>query len=113
MQKGRRSTQVSFSANYAIIDKWHIDILDLPRGSKHKLSEIRAMVRDDPLLQNLSEEGKKILLDGTQAWREEKRVGARPSNKSVAQDYRHAVESINKDVIIFIYPFLFTFLIIP
>ena len=102
--------QVSFSAHYATIDKWHIDILDLPRGSKHKLSEICAMVKDDPLLQNLSEEGAKILIDGTQALWEEKRVGACPSNKSVAQNYRHAVASINKDVIIFHFPLLFTFL---
>lgn len=57
------------------------------------------MVKADPLLQNLSEEQTRILLDGTQAWRDERKVGARPSNKSVAQDYRHAVKSINIDVI--------------
>lgn len=64
------------------------------------------MVKEDPVLQNLSEEGAKILIDGTQAWREERRVGARPSNKSAAQDYRHAVKSINMDVRGFIFIFL-------
>jgi hypothetical protein len=69
------------------------------------------MVKADPALQNLSEEDTKILLDGTQAWRDEKRVGARPSNKSVAQDYRHAVKSINMDVICVIFHISFGFLI--
>lgn len=64
------------------------------------------MVKADPLLQNLSEEQTRILLDGTQAWRDERKVGARPSNKSVAQDYRHAVKSINIDVICLFSSFL-------
>jgi hypothetical protein len=87
-------------------------ILDLPRGSKHKLSELRAMVKADPALQNLSEEATKILIDGTQAHRDEKRVGARPSNKSAAQDYRHAVKSINMDVSYFIFYNSIAFLIL-
>lgn len=77
--------------------------LDLPRGSKHKLSELRVMVKEDPAFQNMSEEATKILLDDAQAWRDQKRVGARPSNKSVAQDYRHAVKSINTDVFVFLF----------
>jgi len=70
------------------------------------------MVRADPALQNLSEEDTKILIDGTQAWRDERRVGARPSNKSVAQDYRHAVRSINMDVSCFVFYTFIAFLIL-
>ena len=95
--------QVSSSTHCVAIDKLTHSLLDLPCGSKYKLAELRAMVKADPALQNLSEEDTKILLDGTQAWHDKRRVGARPSNKSVAQDYRHAVKSINMDVICFIF----------
>jgi hypothetical protein len=95
--------QVSSDTHCAASDELTWALIDLPPGSKHKLSELRDMVRADPALQNLSEEDTKILLDGTQAWRDERRVGARPSNKSVAQDYRHAVKSINADVSCFIF----------
>jgi hypothetical protein len=55
-------------------------------------------VKDDPNLQNLSKADEKELQDELLASREEKRMEARPSNRSAAQDYRRHISQINDDV---------------
>jgi hypothetical protein len=67
-------------------------------GDRVKLSELRQMVRDDPALQDLTEEQENELREDVMAVREQRKLGARPTNLSAAQDYRHQVESLNDQV---------------
>jgi hypothetical protein len=67
-------------------------------GDRVKLSELRQMVRDDPALQDLTEEQENELREDVMAVREQRKLGARPTNKSAAQDYRNQVDSLNDQV---------------
>jgi hypothetical protein len=66
-----------------------------------KLPELRQMVRDDPLMQDLSKEEEEELRMEVVAVREEKKLGARPTNQSAAQDYRRQLQSLNDQVRLF------------
>ena len=67
-------------------------------GDRLRINELRLLVKDDPKLQNLSKAEEKELQEELLASREEKRLGARPSNRSAAQDYRRHIAQINDDV---------------
>ena len=67
-------------------------------GDRVKLSELRQMVRDDPALQDLTEEQENELREDVMAVREQRKLGARPTNLSAAQDYRRQVDSLNDEV---------------
>ena len=67
-------------------------------GNRVRLPEIRAMVREDPNFQNLTKEQEQEMKDEVMALRQEKKVGARPTNQSAALDYRRNLKSINNDV---------------
>jgi hypothetical protein len=62
------------------------------------VAELRNLIADDPAYQNLTTEDednmKKIVLEN----RELKKVGARPTNKSAAQDYRAQMTVMNAEV---------------
>jgi hypothetical protein len=67
-------------------------------GDCAKLPELRRLVREDTSLQNLSEEAEKLLRDDVVALRDLKKIGARPSNKACAMDYRTEVRNLNDRV---------------
>jgi len=68
------------------------------RGDCAKLPEIRRLVMEDTDLQNLTEEGENTLKMAVTMQRDLKKIGARPSNKSSAMDYRAEVRDINDRV---------------
>lgn len=55
------------------------------------------MVKDDPNLQDLSKAQETELREELLSARDLKRLGARPSNRSAAQDYRRQVEQLNNE----------------
>lgn len=67
-------------------------------GDRLRITEIRQLVKDDPNLQDLSKAQESELRDELLASREQKRLGARPSNRSAAQDYRRNIEQLNDEV---------------
>lgn len=71
---------------------------DRAPGNCAKLSELRLLVKDDPALNNLSEDSMKLLKDGLLASRDVKKTGARPSNKACSLDYRAEVRELNDRV---------------
>ena len=56
------------------------------------------MVREDPNFQNLTKEQEQEMKDEVMALRQERKVGARPTNQSAAMDYRRNLSSINDEV---------------
>jgi hypothetical protein len=70
-------------------------------GNRAKLSELLQMVRDDPAMQDLSKEEEEELRMEVIAVREQKKLGARPTNQAASQDYRHQLESLNDQVSLF------------
>lgn len=72
-------------------------------GDRVKLPELRQMVRDDPALQDLSKEEEEELRMEVIAVREQRKLGARPTNQAASQDYRRQLESLNDQVSLF-YP---------
>ena len=67
-------------------------------GDRVRLPEIRAMVREDPNFQNLTKEQEQEMKDEVMALRQERKVGACPTNQSAAMDYRRNLSSINDEV---------------
>lgn len=65
------------------------------------------MVKDDPLMQDLSKEEEEELQLEVIALREQKKLGARPTNQSAAQDYRRQLESLSDQVSFFYSTFFF------
>lgn len=61
------------------------------------MPELRQLILDDPAYQNLTteeeDEMKRVVLE----LRELKKVGARPTNKSAAQDYRAQMTQMNNE----------------
>lgn len=73
-------------------------IPDRDTGNRYRMKDIRQMVKDDPAYQNLSRTEEDKLKGELIASREEKKLGARPTNRSAAQDYRRQLESLNDQV---------------
>ena len=67
-------------------------------GDQVRLPEIWAMVREDPNFQNLTKEQEQEMKDEVMALRQEKKVGARPTNQSAALDYRRNLTFLNDEV---------------
>lgn len=74
--------------------------LDCSHGYCVKLPELRQMVRDDLLMQDLSKEEEDELQLEVVASREQRRLGAHPTNQAMAQDYQCQLESLNDQVIL-------------
>ena len=55
-------------------------------------------MKDDPDFQDLSKEQEEELREELSSARDLKRLGARPSNRSAAQDYRRQLEQLNDEV---------------
>jgi hypothetical protein len=66
-------------------------------GDRIKVAELRQLVRDDPSYQNLTTEEIDKMKQDTLEFREQKKVGARPSNKSASQDYRAQLTQMNNE----------------
>jgi predicted secreted protein len=80
---------------------------DLEVGDRIKVAELRQLITDDPSYQNLTTEEEDKMKQDTLEYREQKKVGARPSNKSAAQDYRAQLTRMNDEArILLIYLFL-------
>jgi predicted secreted protein len=80
---------------------------DLEVGNRIKVAELRQLITDDPSYQNLTTEEEDKMKQDTLEYREQKKVGARPSNKSAAQDYRAQLTRMNDEArILLIYLFL-------
>jgi hypothetical protein len=71
---------------------------DLSLGERIKLPELRQLIDNDPAYQNLTTEEEDQLKQEVLNHREKKKVGARPTNKSAAQDYRAQVTQMNNEV---------------
>jgi hypothetical protein len=66
-------------------------------GEKIKVPELRQLILDDPAFQNLTkEEEDKMKMDVLEL-RELKKIGAHPTNKSVAQDYGALMVQMNNE----------------
>lgn len=66
-------------------------------GERIKVAELRLLIRDDPAYQNLTTEEENKMKQDTLEFRELKKVGARPTNKSAAQDYRAQLTQMNNE----------------
>ncbi|EDR15662.1 uncharacterized protein LACBIDRAFT_320606 [Laccaria bicolor S238N-H82] len=60
---------------------------DLELGDRIKVKELRQLVHDDPTYQNLTTEEEERMKQDVLELREQRKTGARPTNKSAAQDY--------------------------
>ena len=67
-------------------------------GDRVKLAELCQMVKEDPAMQDLSKEEEDELREEVVAVREQKKLGACPTNQSAAQDYRSQLEALNDQV---------------
>lgn len=67
-------------------------------GDKVKLPEIQAAVRDDPALQNLSEEEKNVLLREFEEAKAVKKAGVRINNKAANLDAQNTVNCLENEV---------------
>ena len=67
-------------------------------GDRLHINDLRQLVKDDPNLQNLSKAEEAELREELIAVREEKKRGARPTNRSAAQDYHRHLDQFNDDV---------------
>ena len=65
-----------------------------------KLPELRQLVKEDPAFKILTKEEEEELHNELDDFREQKKTGARPSNKSASQDYRSTVDMLNDKVCI-------------
>jgi hypothetical protein len=70
---------------------------DLGIGERVKLKELRQLIEDDPAYQNLTIEEEDKLKEEVLEHRKQKKVGARPTNKSAAQDYRAQLTQMNNE----------------
>ena len=63
-----------------------------------KLLELRWLMREDPALQNLSEEAEEMLKDDLLVMQDLKKTGACPTNKGCALDYQAEIHELNDTV---------------
>jgi hypothetical protein len=82
--------------------------IDRSIGDRVKLPELRQMVKEDPTMQDLSKEDEEELRGEVIAAREQKRLGARPTNQAASQDYRRQLETLNEQVRFFLPALLMT-----
>jgi hypothetical protein len=88
---------------YACNSQWHLLFLlltflkDLEVGNRIKVAELRQLITDDPAYQNLTTEEEDQMKQDALEFREQKKVGARPTNKSAAQDYRAQLTRMNNE----------------
>lgn len=71
---------------------------DRELGDRLRIAEIRQLVKDDPNFQDLTKAQETELRNELLSARDLKRLGARPSNRSAAQDYRRQLEQLNDEV---------------
>ena len=71
---------------------------DCPTGSRIKLPELRQLIKNDSTYQNLTKEEEEELRKELEDFRMQKKIGARPSNRSASQDYRSTVNTLNDEV---------------
>jgi hypothetical protein len=71
---------------------------DLGLGERIKVAELRQLIAEDPAYQNLTTELEEQMKQEVMEHREQKKVGARPTNKSAAQDYRAQMTQMNTEV---------------
>ena len=72
-------------------------MVDLGLGERIKATELRHLIEHDPAYQNLTMEEEFQMKQDVLEYREQKKVGARPTNKSAAQDYRAQVTQMNNE----------------
>jgi len=70
---------------------------DLGIGERVKLKELRQLIKDDPAYHNLTAEEEDKMKQEVLEHCEQKKVGARLTNKSAAQDYRAQLVQMNKE----------------
>ena len=70
---------------------------DLGLGERIKIKELHQLVCDDPAYQNLTMEEEDEMKQDVLELHEQKKVGARPTNKSAAQDYRTEMTQMNNE----------------
>lgn len=71
---------------------------DLGLGERIKVAELHQLIADDPAYQNLTREEEDQMKQDVLDHREMKKVGACPTNKSAAQDYRAQMLQMNTEV---------------
>jgi hypothetical protein len=76
----------------------NVEISDAPTGDKLGLQELQTLAKDDPKLQQLTEEEKDELIQKLQEHRELKKTGTRASNRAAAQDVRLTLQHVNAEV---------------
>src|SRR6202522_4835695 len=70
---------------------------DLELGGTIKLAELRQLVKDDAAYDTLAMEEEDRMKKDVLELRDQKRIGARPTNKSAAQDYRAQMTTMNNE----------------
>jgi len=73
-------------------------MVDLPKGAKQKLKDLKDLAASNPDLQSLSQDKKDELIAALVEHRERKKAGARPSHRAAAQDVRATLERIESEV---------------
>ena len=68
------------------------------QGNCAKLLELHWLVKEDPALQNLSEEAEEMLKDDLLTMQDLKKTGVHPTNKGCALDYRAEICELNDTV---------------
>ena len=76
---------------------------DLELGERIKVKELRELVRDDPTYQNLTMEEEDQMKQDVLEFREQKKTGACPTNKSAAQDYCVQLMHMNNEARAFLF----------
>ena len=71
---------------------------DLELGEKIKLADLRQLIKDDTAYDNLTVEEEDRMKKDLLELRVQRKIGARPSNKSAAQDYRAQMTNMNSEV---------------
>jgi len=97
--------EVSTQLTYDTVDT-DATLKDLELGNKIKGAELRQMIEDDPAYQNLTMEEEDQMKMDVLELRERKKIGARPTNKSAAQDYRAQMVQMNTEarfILFFLY----------
>jgi hypothetical protein len=82
-----------FSKNYV-----NYNFKDLSLGERIKVAELRQLIAEDPAYRNLTTEEEDQMKQEVMEHREQKKIGARPTNKSAAQDYRSQMIKMNTEV---------------
>jgi hypothetical protein len=72
-------------------------IKDLELGERVKVTELHQLIADDPTYHNLTMEEEDKMKQDVLELHEQKKVGACPTNKSAAHDYRAQMMWINND----------------